>query len=221
MKKLLLCLMFVCLIFTLTGCQKSTSRLVEDNMSEITYDYYFAENSNFSVSISVGKRENPYLIDGIHHANVDFSLITFKDKTFSIKDRTIDCQIVIDGKPLDITLEYNPIGNAFMADLGFKIKTNENVDFVYNDTSLNIPLASQDFGISSSEALDISCQRFEELIKKYTTKNTLQGECYLKILGLRGDDNNIFWCFTFVGRDNKSYNLIINIASGSILASDF
>ena len=67
----------------------------------------------------------------------------------------------------------------------------------------------------------MSCQRFAELIERYTAGRVLRGECYLKVLGLKGDDNNLFWCFTFVGNDNKSFNLIISTKDGSVLASDF
>lgn len=221
MKKFLLAGLCFCCLFAFTGCQKSTEALVKENMSEITNSYYFAENFDFSISLSVGKRENPYLIDGIHHAVVDFSLIIFKDKTFTIKDKTLNCVININEQPCEVVLEYNPISYSYMADLGFSINEKDKVEFEYGNQKLDLPLISNNFTISTKQALEMSCERFQELIKSYTSGSVLKGECYLKILGLKGDDNNLFWCFTFVGNDNKSFNLIISTQDGSVLASDF
>lgn len=221
MKKFLIASAMICLAFVCTGCHRSTESLVKANMSEITENYYFVENSQFSLSISVGKRENPYLIDGNHRGIVDFSLVIFKDKTFELKDKTLPIKIEIAGQICEVMLEYNPISCAYMADLGFAIGKKEEVVFVWQDEKILCPLISENFEISCPEALKLSSNKFDELIQKYATGSSLKGECYLKILGLKGDDNNLFWCFTFVGEDNRSYNLIISITDGSILASDF
>ena len=108
-----------------------------------------------------------------------------------------------------------------MTDLGFAIKEGEKVVFELKEQRLELSLKSKDFNISGSEALKVSCEKFKDLLNRYTSGNSLKGECYLKILGLKGDDNNLFWCFTFVGSDNKSFNLIISIQDGSVLVSDF
>ncbi len=221
MKKFLLAGLCFCCLFAFTGCQKSVEALVKENMSEITNSYYWVENNDFSVSVSVGSRENPYLIDGIHHAIVDFSLIIFKDKTFTLKDKEIKCNVYVNDQISEVKLEYNPISYAYMVDLGFAINEKDSVVFEYEGQKESLKLISNDFQITSTKALEMSCQRFAELIERYTAGRVLRGECYLKVLGLKGDDNNLFWCFTFVGNDNKSFNLIISTKDGSVLASDF
>ncbi len=220
MKKFAFLLIILCLPL-LNGCQTSTQNLVKNNMSEITEDYYLFENQDFSLSVSVGRRENPYLIDGIHHDTVDFSLITLKDKNLALTAKEIECKVFINNLESKIILEYNPIANAYMGDLGFAIKKDQNLEFEINNFKFSCPLISQNFLISWQDALNSSIEKFKELLEKNISNNTLNGECYLKILGLKGDDDNLFWCFTFVGRDYKSYNLIISIKDGSILASDF
>lgn len=218
MKKICFLLIILCLPL-LNGCQNSLQNLVKNNMSEITEDYYFFENQDFSLSVSVGERENPYLIDGIHHATVDFSLIILKDKNLSLTSNTLACKVFIDKVESEIILEYNPISNAYMADLGYTINKGEELEFEIKGARFACPLISQDFTISSKEALMVSIDQFKELLERNISNNNLNGECYLKILWLKGED--LFWCFTFVGRDYKSYNLIISIRDGSILASDF
>ncbi len=222
MKKFLIALVFVVFSCVLTACSKSPDDLINKAMSEVTYRYFSYENDDFSLSISVGKRENPYFVDGVHHDTVDFSLIVFKDKQFKLTENSLVCQLIIAGQNNEITLEYNPIADAYMYDLGYEIKNNDKVDFFYNGKIYETTLLSESFGISTTKAIEIASKEFNDLIKKYTSNNKLQGECYLKVLGERGNRNSdqLFWCFTFVANDNTSYNLIVSVEDGIILASD-
>ena len=59
---------------SLFGCAKNQT--LQSSMSEITYLYFQGYNNSDEVgSISVGEREEPYRIDGVHNKTVEFSLI--------------------------------------------------------------------------------------------------------------------------------------------------
>lgn len=221
MKKFLIAILLLSTSFAFAGCQKSQQSLVKANMSEITYSYFYAENSSFSVSISVGQRENPYLIDGVHHAVVDFSLIVLKDKTNEVKDKETSCNLFVQGQKQEIKLIYNPIAKAYMFDLGYSLDEEDDVAIEFLNQKLDIQLASNNFEISAKEAIAVACKQFKDVLKSYTKAGKLFGECYLKVLGEQDEDiQSLFWCFSFVGQDNKSFNIIISVFDGSILASD-
>ena len=221
MKKFLVALLLLSASFAFVGCQKSEQSLVKANMREITKTYYYAENDSFSVSISVGQRENPYLVDGVHHDTVDFSLIILKDKTNSEKEKETNCKLIVNGQSQDLKLVYNPIAKAFMFDLGYLLEDKDEVAIEFLGGQQNIPIVSKDFEISSSQAISVACKQFAEVLKNYTKAGKLFGECYLKVLGEQDENSqSLFWCFSFVGQDNKSFNIIISVFDGTILASD-
>ena len=166
MKKLFLAFVLILSSVAFVGCQKSNISLVKANMSEMTTNYFYGENEKFSVSISVGGRENNYLVDGVHHEVVDFSLIVFKDKTNKIKDKELQCNLIINEEESSLKLVYNPIANAFMFDLGYELSQRDKICLVYNTELLNVNLISDNFEISHDQAIEKSCQNFETIISK-------------------------------------------------------
>lgn len=205
--------------FFFTGCGNSIYSIVKNNMAEITQEYFWAENENFSISLSVGKREDPYIIDGYAGKLTDFSLIIFTDKTRLIKNAEIDCQISINSQNKQIKLQYNPVADKFMYDLGFAIDGDADVNFLYQNQSIMLKNISSDFYTNCESALKISVEHCNSLLQSYKHKGKLHGECYLKIMGQKADAQ-LFWCFTFVTCDNKIFNVVIGIEDGEIVASD-
>lgn len=214
MKKLLLGLLILIVPLIFTACGNANENLVKNNMSEITQNYFYGENDDFCLSLSVGKREEPYLLDGVSQNKVDFSLIIFKDKTNLLNKTLIEAQIIIDGKVEDVLLQFNPFSNSYMYDLGYKV--DGEIEFEFNEQK--IKLDKINFDIDEQKAVEISCKTFENLIENYKNNGKLFAECYLKVLGDK--QGGLYWCFTLVGRDNKSFNLILSTIDGKVVASD-
>ena len=214
-----LLVLFCPLVFT--GCSQSSEGLIKGALAEVTEDYFFGQNTAFSLSISVGRRENPYMIDGKAQALVDFSLLVFKDKSGALHDDSIDAGIVVNGKKAEVCLEYNPIAGTFMVDLGYRLGKNDIVEFEYSGRAISLNKISDGFHLSSDEAIRLASKTFKELIASHKTSTGLNGECYLKVLGQKDDGGHLYWCFTFVNRSGKSYNLIISVEDGKVIASDF
>lgn len=213
-KKLTVAFMFMMTPVMLVGCQSTAS--IEDNMSEQTNIYFTAKSGDHSASISVGTRENPYIIDGYSQKNCDFSLINVKFSS-NLTDNIIAGKITINDKESDVKLDFNPISRSYMVDLGYQLKGEDNVKLVYDGIEFNFENITGNFAVSGEDAIEIAKTQLSKEIASYTNGKTFEGECYLKVLGKADSFDKLFWCFTIEGRDGKTYNIVISVDN----ANDF
>ncbi len=210
-----LCSMLLFAPLLLSGCGEDSARL-EDNMAEETSIYFSAQADGHRASISVGERENPYIIDGYCQEKCDFSLIVV-DFDSSLNDRVIDAKLVVNDKESNIVLDLNPISHSYMVDLGYKLDGEDQVKLICQNSEFTFSNIGKDFAISKDEALEIAKKELSDEIAAYSKGKTFEGECYLKVLGETGDFDKLFWCFTIEGRDGKTYNVIISVDDGSVV----
>lgn len=216
MKKILLTLTILLMPILMFGCQKTIT--LEDSMSEITKIYFTAENNDIIANISVGEREEDYIIDGKHTKNVDFSLIAIKFNNL-LAENMIEAEIIINNVSTKIQLDLNPANHYYMADLGYALNGNDQIQFNYKEYSLNF--VKSDFQIDYSQALEIAKSELGEKINKYFNGKNFAGEGYLKVLTHQDEENEqLFWVFTVVGNDNAKNNVVIGVNDGKVLVSD-
>ena len=202
-----------------TGCKSSPQKSFENILSEVTYSYYCQEDDDISFSICVGKREEPYYIDGYHNNTVDFSLLSLKDKKHELTSQSLKCVLAIDGKESEVLLSYNPIANAYMFDIGYAL-SGEDILIKFAQKELKLEKISENFNISWKKAIEISANYIFDKMPELK-KSKLEGECYLKIIGKKDEKNiGLSWCFTYVSKDKQSYNIILSVDQEKILASD-
>lgn len=215
MKKIfaLIFLLFFCSFF-LISCKNNQK--IEENISEITEIYFYGENNDgdLKCSISVGQREDPYKVDGIHNPTCDFSLISLKSKVY--QSEQINVAIFLNNICYELILYFNPVTGVYINDLGFAINENDVVFIKFNDVNFNLYNLSKDFKINYKEALSISIERLQDELSNLFSRGKFLGECYLKILSNPNDDR-LFWLFTIQTRNEDSINLIISIDSGEII----
>ena len=182
MKKILMCFVLVFVAVGFFGCDKS-----DDNISEITTTYLYAQEGEYSGSISIGKRENPYIIDGKHAKNVGFSLIVLK--LGEVYNQSVTVKIEVNGQTEDVKLELNPLNSTYMADLGYALKEDDEISVIYNDCHLKFSNISKDFKVGWEKALEIGKKELSVVIDNLTSKKKLNGEYYLKILSKENNYN--------------------------------
>ncbi len=206
-----LLVLFVPLI--VSGCGSDVEGLIKSNMAEITQTYYAGEVELDRASISVGKREEPYIKDGICGKSVSFSLVTLSLGS-EFFDLRLPATLTIDGKSEQILLEL--VSNIYMFDLEKSINTDQDITLSYLDKTMT--LTRQEFAVDSASALKTASVKLHNTLDDYISRNKLSGECYLKVLG-RVDENydDYFWAFTFIGRDGKVINLVMDVTSGEVV----
>ncbi len=216
MKRVCLLLLVLIMPLCFCGCQKSVMDLVKCSMSEVTEVFFLGKSENDVASISVGRRENPYIKDGVHQSECEFSLVSLSISEGFVNMRQ-SAVITINGKENLITLEL--VGKSYMYDLEYCLDKDDEVELSYGDKT--IKLVRQDFEVDYENAIEIGVNHLEKEFSAYLNKNSLNGECYLKVLNeVGGDFNQLFWCFTLLGRDGKVYNVIISVHNGGIISEN-
>lgn len=217
-KKIFIAGLLVCIICSCVACGKTNLEYVLQNMSERTNYFYFGENEEFYATLAIGAREEEYIMNGKSGDVVDFSLlsIVFDD---DISKNAISVSVDIDGEKFDCEAECNPMSGAFMVDLEKQMSGNENVSISYDGVSLVLNNLSNEFGVDSSNAIEIGCGELSEKIDNSKNYAVLDAECYLKILDKKANNfDEFFWCFSILTVSGENYSVIISTVDGSVLA---
>jgi len=218
MKKFALVSMAAALSMVLIGCSVTTFDLVEENLSEYTQTYYFAENEDFYCTLSSGKREREYLMNGKSEDCVDFALLSLI-LNGDLQGKVIKAKIVVDGVEEEQELEVNSLNNAYMVDLERNLSGEEKIEVLFGDKRLQLQNVSKNFGVDSKKALEIAVGQLEDKILAQKRYNELNSECYLRVLDKKANSfDDLFWCFTVLDIEGRSSSVIISTVDGSVLA---
>lgn len=209
-------LLFFTIIFFIS-CKNENK--IENNISEITKIYFQGENSDgdLSCSISVGEREEPYKIDGVHNPNCDFSLVVLKTEKY-VSD-SIDVELKVNGEIRNVTLYFHPVNNVYINDLGYALNEDDVIELNYDGESLIIDNISKDFKVNYKRALEISFDYLSQKIDELYSDDGFMGECYLKILS-NTKDNRLFWHFSIQSQGGESINIVISIEDGQVITGN-
>lgn len=206
MKKIVLvCLMFVSsLAFFACG-----DDVVMKNMSEITKLYFEGVcKEGFVSSISVGQREKSYAVDGFHHKMCNFSLISLKTKEYMGEE--IQVKLFVNKTEKEVTLFYHPINSLYINDLGYCLDKDDEIILYFDEKEVFFTEISEKFNVNYKKAIEISKKELKDEIKNLDKNGKFLGEFYLKIL-TKNDDKNLFWCFSLITQDGKSYNVLVSV----------
>ena len=215
MKKFLfLTSFFVVLLLTLIGC--GNNKNIENYLSEITLIYFQGEDSDgkLNCSISVGKREEPYIVDGVHHPTCNFSLVCVKTAYFGDE---IYAEIEINSIKKDLTLFFNPLNSTYINDLGYALCENDKIYINFFDERVLLYNISKDFGVDYKGAISICENLFHDEIENLFFNRKFQGECYLKVLSNLIGDGQVFWYFSLQTVDNKTFSALISVVDGRVV----
>ena len=208
MKRFLLVVFLIMFPFvSLLGC--SGRDIVKNNISEIT-NYYFEglSNQGFVSSISVGRRENPYAVDGIHNKMCDFSLVSLKLQEY-LGDE-IKVKLLVNGNEQNINLFYHPINSLYINDLGYALNKSDRIKLIFNEKEVIFSEISENFAVNMKKAIKIAKIKLSNEINRLMQNDSFLGEFYLKILA-KNDDKNLYWCFTLISRKGESHNVLISV----------
>lgn len=208
----ILSVMLLAFVPLFVGC--GSSNAVENVMSERTSIYFAGNIEGTRASISVGERENPYIKDGKHQSTCGYSLICVDMAEYS----TMKLAAVVNINGRDNRVDLELVSGTYMCDLEYKLKEDDKITLTFNEQTIEFTNVSKDFGINGDKAIEIAKECMAEKFKLYKDR---QFECYLRILGeADGETGELFWCFTLIGSDGKSYSAIISVTDGNVIAND-
>lgn len=216
-KKIFVSLSLVAVLFCATACGKTIDSYVQDNMAEITKEYYLGENDDMFVTLSVGEREKDYLMNGQASEPVNYSLLVIKFKEENIL-RAITFEVQSGENTADVEAEYNSFNNTYMVDIVDDIQIGDNFSIIYDGQT--ITLEKQNFAINYEKALQIACENLKDKLEEQKSYNHFNAECYLRVMNEKDNDfSDLYWCFTCVNYEGENFSIVISTQDGSVLAT--
>ena len=215
-----LILVTVLLCMGFSGCTKSEDKIIENAISEIRTDSYKGKGETFYVTVSTGKREQPYAADGISRDLIEFTVITVTPK--NSMGGTFSYRFTINDKEYLGEFNETPYGISYAVDLKETIPSvNEfSIDINTDSVSETIILTNvlTENSLSAQDALKIAKTEFAEVIKNLTKNNKLDGEIYIKLLNDRSNHDSKYYWYVAIVNSESYYAIVINPETGEIIA---
>lgn len=212
----------VVLVSVLTfGCKPSNLNLMQKNLSEYRKVLYVANTPNFNATFTTGKREEPYLLNGVSEKKVEYGVLIVKFNNEVVSQPTFT--LLIDTIQFSGKLEKNPFDNTYVADIEKEVSDVADINLKVmvdeiND-NINMDNASADWKISYKKALSIATTEFEDILPNYIEGNRLNAESHIKIVGSTEDElPKIYWYVSIICQNGDSFACIVDPYSGEILA---
>ena len=203
------------------GCKPSNLNLMQKNLSEYRKVLYVASTPNFDATFTTGKREDPYLLNGVSEKKVEYGVLTVKFNKEIVTQPTFT--LLIDTIQFSGKLEKNPFDNTYVADIEKEVSDVADINLKImveeiND-NINMDNASADWKINYKKALSIATAEFEDILPNYIKNNKLKAESHIKIVGSTDKDlPKIYWYVSIICQNGDSFACIIDPYSGEILA---
>ena len=200
----------------LVGCVEKKFKL-DDYMSEITTTYFQGQGQGVDASVSVGRREIDYKVDGKHGQTCDFSLVEVKFANIR-EEGLLQVELIIDGQSQDFTLELNPVNHIYMGDLGYAISADSSVAIVVGEKKIELENLTNNFAVDAEQALEKARVALIDQIAACYREGQFCGEGYLKLLHEEGGlFDQLFWSFRLVCEQGVKYDVVINAQTGEIV----
>lgn len=226
MKKILkVCMLILFSALTLVGCA-GTNKLYDfakANIAEVRENMYVGESDNLKVSLISGLREKDYVVNGLATSVVEFGVLTFVFKTEVALPETVNYVLTVGTTRYDGILEQNPYDGSFVCDVKTIINSNEVIsakiiagEFV---ESVEVTSVTSNWNVNATNALKLACVELKNELAGFIENDEFYAECYIKIINDPDvDKNNYFWYVNFVGRNEKTFAVVIDPVSNEIMA---
>lgn len=212
--------MFLPLSFA--GCAKFNLQF-EKNISEIQTALFSAEDKNIFATLALGKRENPYVVDGNSEELVDFGVLTVYPQQLRPQSQNASFVLTTNQAQYDGKFEVNPFDNSFVVDLQTietdfsKIMLSLTIDGIEYSYELQNQL--QGSSANSEEVKNIASKQFESIKDKLIKNGKLQAEVYIRVIKKFG--HMPLWYVSVVTSQSDLFALIIDPASKEVIAKNF
>ncbi len=223
-KKILLLALCVLSLGTLTACGNSKLDL-NDYLIESRNTLYSASDDLYTLTLSTGKREMEYNLDGIIHEMTDFSLLTFaRNDGEPMANDTYTYNITIGEEVLSGAFNKSQVDNTYTIDLERAIPNDASIKAEINFTgySFNQDLldTTADFSVDMKTALKTANKELSEDITNILKDKNVKIEVVTKILKdySTEDLKRYYWYVGVISTNGDTLGVLIDANSGEVIA---
>lgn len=224
MKKILLLILAIIITVSFVACSGADNK-IDKSISEIRLNLYEGRSDIFDVSIFIGKRENPYHVDGISENLTNYCLIS-----------VTPAEQLADGEELKFTLNggaYNTSGilkedkstGKYRVDIGnYYAEVSEiNITFTAGEITDTVIVKSRHTTdmLSWKDALNIARETLAESFNSALSGDEFCGEIFIRFVNnpLMGEDK-YFWFIMLKDRNGKLSSVLIDSVSKEVVTKN-
>lgn len=216
MKKLFYVLsVFLFCVFVLASCQTSNLSLVKKNLSEESIHIYSGKTELYYVTLTTGKREEPYQVDGVSRKKVEFAVVNitfFKAQSKA----TVEFEISINGNISNHLAEKNPITNTYMFDLEMHLAETHQILLTTSKQQAELTCKSSTFNVDHNKAIEIGTELLKDKID-FVLEKKGSFEVFLKLATAPNNyDDKFVWYFYLQSNIAISSVVVIDSMNPSI-----
>lgn len=221
MKKFCFFIMIFCLSFVLVSC--SFKKQVTNNISEKDEFLFSSEDENFFVTLCIGKRENPYVVDGKSAELIDFAVLTAHKKQNNLQNNKVIFSIQVGSENRSGTFEVNPFDGSYVVDLLSVGNNFENINLKITadgkDFYYTLSNALKETDAKSDEVLSIALKEISKIEKEITNNGKLSFEVYVRLMQNAGQIP--LWYVSVMNQSEQLFALIIHPETKEVIAKNF
>lgn len=221
MKKFCFFILFFMLSFCFVSC--GLKNKVQINVSEMDEVLLSGEDENFFVTLCIGKRENPYIVDGISCELIDFAVLTAHKKGNNISSTDVLFSLNLKNDRKTGVFEVNPFDGSFVVDLlsvGDDLE-NVSVDITQGEKTFNIALspALEESCAKANDVLEIASKQFDDVKDRVYQNGKMIGELYVRLMQNQGQKP--LWYVSLITQEDELFAMIIDPESKQVIAKNF
>lgn len=211
-----MCIISICFLFLIGGCNNNLSDIVKENMSDLRINYFVGENDNMQVNLSCGYREDPFDYNGVSETKVECGVLTVS-LTSGVSYNQIAVELNVDGEIQEVVLDKSPYDETYAADLEkiFTEKNNIKLKLKNGEKEIELKEISNNWKYNYKNALNIGVSHFAGTIDQYYYNGKLNAEGYLKVL-YKKDFNKTFWYFGLITTSGERFGVLIEVNEGIV-----
>ncbi len=215
-KIFLMCCMTIMLFCGFVGCQ-NMNRALEESVSEIHETVLNGQDDNFFVEVIGGKIESDYALDGVKNNAHDF--IAVKVQVKGAVPESIIAEFTVKNNRIEKELTRSPLNNRIWT---ATIEGNLPVETL----ALTLTIGEEKFeyelqkvSADGVKPLDILKENFEEKLMECYENGKFNCEVSVRLVkSPKEDDNRYFWYVVVYKPDKSFFGLMIDSATGEIVA---
>lgn len=194
---------------------KSTVQKYDAKISELRSGVYAAESAQAKITAITGRRETPYILNGVSEAKEAYTVVTMVPAAF-ISGATYKYKLTCGDKTYEGEMMQHPFAESFSADIKEAVDGVLSLSVVGEGIDLALTLESvvPPSSVSADKALEVALSRL-----KKSLKDKSDYEIYLRLtLNPVDDSGGYYWYVSFVDVDSEVCAVLIDSVTCEIRA---
>ena len=225
MKKILVIICILCLVLSISACKKTVPVNLEDNISYLETHLYFGESTKFSVSITMGKKENVFIADGASSDLVEFATLRVTPLKMELFDNEYTFSLTGENGEMNGALEKDIFGVSFSYELTDIATIGElmNITVIYGESedcrdTIELTNMLKDM-LDWEDVLEIAKVEFADMIASEMVEGNFPREIHIKYLNNRTlEDSPYYWYISFISTTSDYWALLLEPMSGAVVS---